>query len=533
MSNGPNHNTSKEESDELLFAEEHEVQPPMGQQTIPPWKVLIVDDETDVHQVTKMVLGDFSFMDRGIKLHHAYSASEARQQLDQHPDFAIILLDVVMESDDAGLQLVRHIRETLNNPFVRIILRTGQPGVAPLKSVIIDYDINDYKEKNELTDQKLFATMVATLREYEHVMKLEENRRALELNRAGLEKIIHSTNAIFEMQSLRTFAQGVLLQFESLSGLDVHSLYTQVDGFSAIQEHMDFRILAGTGCYSTQLNSQVKEVLNETDLERISKAVKSKINVFGPDHLVFQIENSEGMSHVLYIHGEQFAINNIDRELLEVFNSNISIAFENLHLNQEIELTQREIIYTLGEITEARSFETGHHVKRVGEYSKIIARSYGLTREQCNLLKMAAALHDVGKVGIPDSILEKPGALTDDEYKLMKAHTTIGHQLLGRSKRTILKTASTIALQHHEYFDGSGYPQGLKGDEIDIFARITSISDVFDALCSDRIYRPAWDDERIFEFIREQRGRMFSPDLVDIFFKTLPDILEIRGLFAD
>ncbi len=115
----------------------------------------------------------------------------------------------------------------------------------------------------------------------------------------------------------------------------------------------------------------------------------------------------------------------------------------------------------------------------------------------------------------------------------MKEHTTIGHKLLGKSKRTILKTAATIAHQHHEYFDGNGYPQGLKGDEIEIFARIASISDVFDALSSDRIYRPAWSDEAIFDYIKQQRSKMFDPDIVDVFFEALPELIEIRTLLAD
>ncbi len=521
-------------SDELSFVEEaRETSTAEPEISDIPWEILIVDDDESVHTVTTLVLDKLNFKGRGIKFHHAYSGIEARQLLEQHQNIATILLDVVMESDDSGLQLIKHIREVMENPFVRIILRTGQPGLAPLKSVIVDYDINDYKEKGELTDQKLFATIISSLREYQHITRLEDNRRALELNKIGLEKIIHATNTIFELQSLRAFAQGVLLQFESLSGLDIHSLYTQVNGLSAIQEHQDFRILAGTGCYSKHLDKQAGKVLNETDLKRISKAIASKSNLFESDYFVFQIQNSDGFSHILYVHGDQASINNVDKELLEIFNSNISVAFENLHLAQEIEFTQREIIYTLGEVTEARSHETGFHVKRVGEYAKIIAHSYGLNVDQANLVKIASALHDVGKVGIPDAILNKPSQLTDAEFGLMKEHSIIGHRLLGKSKRVILKTAATIAFQHHEHFDGTGYPQGLKGDEIEIFARITAISDVFDALSSDRIYRPAWSDEQIFDYIRQQSGRMFDPDIVDIFFKTLPELLEIRTLFAD
>ncbi len=534
MSDESNKATLNAQSKKMIFKEKLQKTPTVEHEiNNQPWELLIVDDDESVHVVSKLVLDRLKFKGRAIKFHNAYSGLEAKELLEQQHNIAIILLDVVMEEDDSGLQLVKYIRDVMKNPFVRIILRTGQPGLAPLKSVIVDYDINDYKEKSELTDHKLFATIISSFREYEHVKRLDDNRKALELNRTGLEKIINATNTIFELQSLNTFAQGVLIQFESLSGLNIHSLYTQVNGLSAIQEDKDFRILAGTGCYSKHLSKRATSVLNETDLERISKAVSSKSNIYDSDYFVFQIENSDGLAHVLYIHGDQISIKNADKELLEIFNSNISVAFENLHLNQEIKYTQQEIIYTLGEITEARSLETGFHVKRVGEYARIIAQKYGLTAEQTNLVKTASTLHDVGKVGIPDAILNKPSRLTSEEFQVMKGHSDIGHRLLGKSKRIILKTAAIIAHQHHECFDGTGYPQGLKGDEIEIFARIAAISDVFDALISDRIYRPAWSDEQVFDLIREQKGKMFDPDIVDIFFDVLPELLEIRTIFAD
>lgn len=520
-------------SDELLFVDEEVAKPSSIDEALDPWKLLIVDDESDVHRVTSLVLGDFSFMGRSLEFHHAYSDVEARQMLQQHPDISLILLDVVMEQDDSGLKLVEHIRNVLKNRFVRIILRTGQPGLVPLKKVIVDYDINDYKEKSELTDQKLFASLVASLREYDHLVTIEENRKKIELNKMGLEKIIQASNSIFELQSLRNFAQGVLLQFESLSGVDVHSIYTTVDGFSAIQERSDFKILAGTGYYTDHLEEPVDEILKEEDLNRIRDAVNQQANQYGSDYFVCQVQNSVGQTHVLYVHGNNLSTKGVDRELIEVFNTNISVAFENLHLTQEIEHTQHEIIYTLGEVTEARSYETGFHVKRVGEFSRIMARRYGLDIKQANLLKVAAALHDVGKVGIPDAILNKPGALTETEFEVMKEHALLGHKILGKSKREMLKTASIIAHQHHEHFDGSGYPQGLKADEINIFARIVAVSDVFDALSSDRIYRPAWNDERIYDYFREHRGSKFDPDIVDTFFEALPELLEIRALFSD
>lgn len=197
-------------------------------------------------------------------------------------------------------------------------------------------------------------------------------------------------------------------------------------------------------------------------------------------------------------------------------------------LNQEIIDTQREIIFTLGDVLETRSGETANHVRLVAEYSSFLARKMGLKDEDVELVHLASPMHDVGKIGIPDSILNKPGKFTEEEFEFMKAHTTIGYSILNRSKRKILVDAALIALQHHERWDGEGYPNGLKGEEIQIFARITSVADVFDALSQNRVYRAAWDMETILELFKEERGCQFDPHLIDLFFDNLEEILAIK-----
>ena len=204
---------------------------------------------------------------------------------------------------------------------------------------------------------------------------------------------------------------------------------------------------------------------------------------------------------------------------------------ENLHA--ELEDTQREIIYKLGEIGETRSKETGNHVKRVAEYSKLLAIKSNLPQNEINILFSASPMHDIGKVGIPDSILNKPSKLEKDEWETMKTHAEIGYNILRYSKRPILKAAALVSYSHHEKWDGSGYSLGLKGEEIHIFGRITAIADVFDALGSNRIYKEAWALERILELFKEQRGKHFDPTLVDIFLNNLDDFLEIRNKYKD
>lgn len=204
---------------------------------------------------------------------------------------------------------------------------------------------------------------------------------------------------------------------------------------------------------------------------------------------------------------------------------------ENLH--DELEDTQREIIYKLGEIGETRSSETGYHVKRVAEYSKLLAQKSGLDYKDVNILFMASPMHDIGKIGIPDAILNKPGKLTAEEWEIMKTHTQIGFNILKNSKRETLKAAGIVSYTHHERWDGTGYPLGLKGEEIHIFGRITAIADVFDALSSERVYKKAWSIEKILELFDEEKGKHFDPNLINIFMNNLDEFLIIKEKYKD
>ncbi|WP_408997827.1 HD-GYP domain-containing protein [Sulfurovum sp.] len=202
-------------------------------------------------------------------------------------------------------------------------------------------------------------------------------------------------------------------------------------------------------------------------------------------------------------------------------------------LNEEIINTQKEIIYTMGEIAETRSKETGNHVKRVAEYSKILALKSGLGENEAEMLKLASPMHDIGKVGIPDNILNKPDKLTADEFEIMKTHASLGYEMLKHSNKKILQAAAIVSKEHHEKYNGEGYPNGLKGDEIHIYARITAVADVFDALGSDRVYKKKWDDKDIFEYLKKESGESFDPKLIDIFFENIDEILSFRDEHQD
>jgi putative two-component system response regulator len=200
-------------------------------------------------------------------------------------------------------------------------------------------------------------------------------------------------------------------------------------------------------------------------------------------------------------------------------------------LNQEIIATQRDVIIMLGSVCEGHSVETSLHLKRVAAYCYFLARRCGIAQETAELIKEAAPMHDIGKIAIPDAILEKPGPLTIDEWEIMKTHATLGYQMLISSSRPLFKMAATIAHQHHEKWNGSGYPIGLKGEEIHIAGRLSAIADVFDALDSKRCYKSNWQLDDTLAFFTEQRGQHFDPTLVDIFFANMDEFLMLRNQF--
>lgn len=200
-------------------------------------------------------------------------------------------------------------------------------------------------------------------------------------------------------------------------------------------------------------------------------------------------------------------------------------------LNNELEQTQRDIIVRLGEVCEMRSKETGQHVLRVSEYSALLAEFAQLPAIEIEQIKDASPLHDAGKVGIPDNILNKPGRLTAEEYEIMKSHTLIGHRILNASERPLMKVAADIALTHHEHWDGNGYPYGIQGNNISIRGRVVSIADVFDALSFERVYKPAWPDDKIYDFFKEQKGKQFDPKLCDLFLNHFSEFVDLRNKF--
>ncbi|MFW5487831.1 MAG: DUF3369 domain-containing protein [Desulfovibrio sp.] len=520
-----NQDIKETSQDELIFAAEDGESP---RRVVPQWKVLVVDDEESVHSTTRMVLADMEFEGGSLEFLSAYTGKEALDIFKNNDDIAVVLLDVVMESNIAGLELAEKIRGELNNPFVRIILRTGQPGQAPERSVIHNYDINDYKEKSELTAQKLYSSVFTALRSY-------RDMRVIERNRQGLETIINASGDLFKIHSLRKLASGVLTQLSSLCGVGVDSIYLKTAGFAAVQVDKNLEIIAATGKFAECLDEDASKCkpLDASIHERIRDAAECGDCLHEDGVFVGYYPTKLGYVNVLYMEGYQQLAKELDERLLRIFSSNVGIAFDNAHLTQEIMETQREVVNRLGAVVETRSKETANHVSRVAEYALLLARKLGLSEEDAMTIYSAAPLHDVGKVGIPDSILLKPGKLTPEEWAIMKEHTVIGYRILGQSERPIMRAAAEIAYEHHERWDGGGYPRGLAGEDISISGRIICLTDVFDALGANRVYKKAWEMDKILDYLRQEKGGLFDPRLVDLFFENLDEILEIRERHAD
>lgn len=520
-------------TDDLVFADEADARDTAvqmadstsAQPRKAPWKVMVVDDAQSIHDVTRLALKGFTFADRPLEFISCYSGAEAKQAILEHPDTAVMLLDVVMEDDHAGLEVANFVRNEAANQSVRIVLRTGQPGQAPEAKVITEYDINDYKEKTELTASKLFTLMYSSLRSYRDIMTIEASRR-------GLEQVINASANIFELKSLDQFAGGVLEQMTALLNLDPGGVYIRGGGLAASCNKDNCKVIAGSGKFEGSEGCDARDVLDRDKLNWLESVRANQAHMFDKDSFLGHFHTRVGEENFIYISGIE-ETGQVDKSLIELFSRNVAIAFENVHLHEDLEATQREIVYMLGEAVETRSKETGNHVKRVAEISKLLALGYGLEPEEAEIIQFASPLHDLGKIGIPDSILNKPGAHTDEEREIMKTHATIGYEMLKRSKRRVLRAGATIAHEHHERWDGQGYPQKKGGEDIHIYGRITAVADVFDALGSDRTYKKAWPHDMVVEFMAAQAGKQFDPDLIDILIANIDIVRDIQERFLD
>jgi len=316
-----------------------------GADLAPRWKVAIIDDDEAVHDGTRFALANYSLNGRGLDLFSARSAEEARALFQAHSDIAVVLLDVVMESDTAGLDFVNYIRDELANDTVRIILRTGQPGQAPEQRVIVDYDINDYKAKTELTSDKLFTAITAALRSYEQLKRLDETRR-------GLEIIVEATPTLFDYRSIQRLAEGVLTQLASLLDIDCAGiLVLRESGASG-----DFAVLAGAGCYRSYVAGDARKPLDPDLRSLILDAFAHRGHQFLEGRYLLYVSTGSGREVIVLLEAAK-QLSDTDRAMVEVLCSRLSIAFDNVALYEQLQRAnatlEERVIQRTSELTAA------------------------------------------------------------------------------------------------------------------------------------------------------------------------------------
>ncbi len=230
------------------------------------------------------------------------------------------------------------------------------------------------------------------------------------------------------------------------------------------------------------------------------------------------LDNQDNTIGVFQVLNKKHSIfTNLDAEMLLLISNYAASAIENAILHDKIRSTQAKIIHKLASAAEFKDQETSKHTKRVGLYSALLGSNCGLSEAEIHKLELTAAMHDAGKIGIPDNIVLKPGKLNHEEFAIMQSHTSIGYNLLFDADDSYLQTAALISYEHHEKYNGTGYPNGKKAEEISIYGRIVAIADVFDALVSERPYKHAWSFEEALAYLQSERGQHFDPKLIDIF----------------
>jgi signal transduction histidine kinase len=290
------------------------------------WKIAVIDDDQAVHDGTRFALSDYMLNGQGLEILSAYSAAEGRTLMRAHPDLAAVLLDVIMETDVAGLELVEFIRNEIKNETVRVILRTGQPGQAPERRVIVQYDINDYKAKTELTADKLFTSLTAALRSYQQLERMVQTRR-------GLEIIIDAASTLYDFRSMQRLAEGVLTQLSSLLNVDCAGILVLRDDGNKSGD--DFSVLAGSGCYSRFIGAASSKSLDPDLRAMVEAAFKRRKHEFADHRTVLYVRTGSGREVVVLLQAER-QLSETDRALVEIFGSRLSIAFDNVILYQQL-----------------------------------------------------------------------------------------------------------------------------------------------------------------------------------------------------
>jgi response regulator RpfG family c-di-GMP phosphodiesterase len=501
-------------------------------------RILVVDDEIVIRELMYDILSD-----EGFTVETAANGKTALEMVRAGDNFVVLFTDIVMPEMD-GIELIREARKV--DPSLVPIVMTGyatlETARAAVKEGAYDYVLKPFN----LSEIKLAVSNALERRRL-----TMENARLLEIT--DLFRISENIASIRDQDNLLDYVLRAALERADATRGSI--MLVSQDG-TRLEVVRSIGLPRDINGVTIPINrgisgwvAQNVQPLFVTDLKRDPRLQEMSLKLSSESFISVPLERKGIPSRQGSLAGagqpEVIAVLNVtdkrggrrftetDLKALSIVANHAAAAFDNVRLIRNIEDAQREMVFTLGEIVETRSRETGNHVKRVAEYSRLLAAKCGLSTEEAEVIRLATPLHDVGKVGIPDAVLNKPGRLTPEEYEIIKTHCQIGYDMLKVSNGRVLQTAAVIALQHHERFDGGGYPLGIAGKDIHMYGRITGIADVFDALGVARVYKEAWPFDRIVDYFCEQRGKQFDPDLIDVFFANINEIAEIRGAFPE
>ena len=498
------------------------------------WDILVVDDEPNMQEVTGLALARMSFEGIPLTLHYASSAQSAKDLFESLPSVSVVLLDVVMEHESSGLELISHVRERLKNPFVRFILRTGQAGVAPESVVIQNYDIQEYLNKGDLTVKRLRNAVISALRSYASLVRMERRREISDFILLQSRKL--QDEAIDDSQFLDMIAKGIISVFSD-SRYSMPYEADASDRFSYLivggcdGATSDLQIIKATGAYESWKGLSPDDV-PDADVKT------ALLSVQDADEPISITQDGDDLKLLLTFHQPEFArsalfltgpAESIDPTYLMTLASHAQSIFEVKAAHWRTQRSYAASALQLAGIVELRLGGQEDRMERMSRQVRLLALSAGCSPREAQRLGQASALHDIGKIKIPDAILMKPGPLTLEQWTVIRNHPELGHSLLSGSQVDELQLGALIALEHHERWDGAGYPNGVAGDAISLGARLTSIIDVHDRLISDRPYRKALSHLEAIDFMRQNAGIQFDPVLISRFFDIYEHLMQPLG----
>jgi response regulator RpfG family c-di-GMP phosphodiesterase len=525
----------------------------------PPVHILIIDDEPMIRQIFAAILkqGGYATLEAengrvGIELFRQHQVDLVLTDLDMpvvgglevlahihrySPDTPVIIVSGAGQLDDAVQSIKLGAWDYLTKPIANMAMLENAIARCLEKVRLIRENRMYQQHLEEEVHRKTRELSLKNITLQEEVAERREREQDLRRINTQLEAVVDVSTRLFGCTTTRQLLQEVLHSMHRL-------LHNELgrgaepgpppsgDAFVMLSMSDETRLVCGEGSFRAMSGSDPRVVLPALLQDRVNRVMMRGESDYGASDFIGYIRTAGDARCVVYLDGCILS-DETERRLLTIYMNTIASAIDSLILQEEIINTQKEVVITLGEVIETRSHETANHVRRVAEYTYLLARKWGLSEEESMLLRFASPMHDAGKIGIPDALLNKPGSLTRSEVEVMHGHTTLGFDLLKKSQRQILQMAAIVAHQHHERWDGRGYPRGLTADAIHLYGRIVALADVYDALGSQRCYKEAWPMAEVVALVKRERGGHFDPRLVDILIDNLPDFLAIREQYPD